>query len=1014
LGYDAQPRFSPDGTRIVFVSDRSGTDNLWVMSADGRDTTQVTKDRTPANTHYVSPEWTPDGKSIVATKEPDSGTPGKLWLFDPAGGTGLELVHDPVGNRMLGAAFGPDPRYVWYATRAGAFEYNAIFPLWQVAVYDRSSGTRTVMTGRYGSGFRPALSPDGKWLTYGTRQGPNTGLVLRDLATGTERWLAYPIQRDEQESSSPLDLLPGYSFTPDSRALVMSYGGEIWRVPVDGTKPSRIPFQVDEQVEMGPEVRFVYRVDTSATLVAKQVRDAVPSPDGKRLAFTALDKVWVMDVPGGTPRRVSNLTVHEHQPAWSPDGASLAFVTWSDREGGHVYRVSVGSAAQTPTRLTSAAARYSQPVWSPDGGRIVAVRAASRDMQETLERFSGGFGAEFVWVPAAGGAVSVIAPTGGRGAPHFTRDPARIFAYSLADGLVSMRWDGTDIKAHVKVTGPSLPGAGTPPSAALVLMAPVGDQALAQVGTDLYTVTVPFVGGVTPTVSVADPATAAFPVRRLTDIGGEFPAWSSDGRQVHWSIGNAHLVYDLDRAKVVEDSLKRAKPDSTAGPDSAKRGYRPAEYRIRVTGVRDEPKGATLFRGGRVVSMKGKEIIENADLLVIDNRIAALGARGSVTVPAGAKVFDVTGQTIVPGFIDAHAHYRVSPGIHFDQPWAYLANLAFGVTTSRDPQTGTTDVLAYGDLVETGQMIGPRIYSTGPGVFSGEMIKSLDQARDVLKRYSEYFTTNTIKMYMSGNRQQRQWIIMAAKELGLMPTTEGGIDFKLNMTHALDGYPGIEHTIPIYPMFNDVVDLFVRSGVANTPTLIVSYGGPWAENYYYATETVHDNPKMQRFLPDAELDARSRRRGQGASPGPGGWFSDEEHIFRRHAEFAKHVIEQGGRIGIGGHGQLQGLAYHWEIWSVQSGGMSTHDALRAATILGAEAIGMSADLGSIETGKLADLVVLEKSPLENIRNTTTIRYVMKNGRLYDGNTLDELWPTPRALPEPVWRNSSPAVSSGIR
>ena len=1029
--FDGQPKFSPDGKTIAFTSDRSGSESLWLINADGTNARALTRDE---NRTFISPTWTPDGKYVVVSRN-GAGAGNNLFMFHKDGGAGIQVTgNDPAPataarggggggaaiNNYVGAAFGKNPRYIWSAIRNGGGGYNQTSLGWQIGTFDRETGKTFTKTHAIGSGMRPELSPDGKWLVYATRRDSLTALKLRDLATGDERWLAPNVQRDDQESRFSRDLVPPFSFTPDSKSIVIAHHGKIWRIGVPDGKQTMLPFKADVDQMIAGAIKVDYPVNDSS-LTVRQIRSAVPSPDGKRLAFVALDKLWLQDLPNGTPKRVTtSKDGGEFSPVWSPDGKSIAYVTWAELTGGDLYRIATDGKGK-PEKLSTQPGFYDKLAWSPDGKRLVVARGpreARRDRDELGGNNAEAAGVELVWVPASGGAATVISSLTRYGQPHFGPDTSRVYIYEPGDGLISMRYDGTEHKQILRATIGAAAGGGGGGGGQVseLLISPDGERALAFGGSNLYIISaVPEAGATAPQISLSTPATAAVPVRRITRIGADFPGWSKDSKSVHFALGRSYFHYDLALSdSLVRDSTSRADSVRNAGRSggagaaggaggagggaartSAKAAYEADRTDITVIVPKDKPSGSVVLRGARILTMKGQEIIEKGDVVVTNNRIVAVGASGSVKVPAGAKVIDVSGKTILPGYVDVHAHMWPAFGVHRNQPWEYLTNLAYGVTTTRDPQTSTSDVVTYGDLVETGDVIGPRIYATGPGVFAADNIRSLDDARDVLKRYSEFFKTNTIKQYQAGDRKVRQWIVMAAREQGLTPTLEGGLDFKKNMTEAMDGYSGSEHTLPIAPLYNDAVQLFSQSGTTYTPTLVVQYGGPWAENYWYEHTDILSDAKLNRFTPRDEVEKKGMRRP--------GWWSESAWSFSLFAAQAAKIVAAGGRVGFGSHGQLQGLGAHWEIWSIASGGMPRYDVLRVATAYGADAIGVGKDLGTIEVGKLADLQVLDKNPLDDIKNTNTISKVMKNGRLYNGSTMAEEWPRQLAAPKMWWQ-----------
>lgn len=726
--------------------------------------------------------------------------------------------------------------------------------------------------------------------------------------------------------------------------------------------------------DIGPLLNFPERVE-QGPVVARIIQAPVESPDGKRLAFSALAHLYVQDLPDGQPRRLTSGEIGEYQPVWSPDGQWIAYVTWTD-DGGYLWKVRTDG-KQPPIKLTRGAGYYREPAWSPDGSRIVVLKAPVRAQllnQRSIPSVQPPPNQRIVWVLADGGPIHEIGLTHGLHHPQFTSEPRRIFMHSTHE-LISMDFDGGNRKTVLYVTGN---GAGGRELGALhdMRVSPDGHWALAMfqsLFSQAYLVAIP-PAGESIRVNVTSPKT---PVKVFGRKGVDYFGFADHGATLTWASGNVYYREAL----------------SAAGAESAQQSV------MKVTAPRDIPRGNIVLRNAKVITMRGDDVIDHADIAIQDNRILQVGKSGEVKFPVGAKVVDVSGKTIVPGFIDTHDHwYDMQRDVLELNHWDFLATLAFGVTTGRDPQTETNDAFAYQDLADTGQILGPRGYSAGPGIFWMADIRTPEQALDVAFKYKYAYRTKTIKSYLIGNRAQRQLILQASQKLGLMPTVEGQSDFKMDLTHIIDGFSGNEHVLPYTPLYKDVIELVAQSGVYYTPTLIITSNGPTTENYFFTHYEVHDDPKVQRFIPHYMVDSKTERRS---------WSRDQEYNFTNIAKGLAKITRAGGHVCVGSHGQLQGLAFHWEMWAMASGGMTNLEVLRSATRNGADAIGYGQDLGSIEPGKLADLLILDRDPLQDIHNTTSIRYVMKNGELFVASTLDQIWPQDKKLQRLWWWDDVP-------
>lgn len=970
MAFDSQPVFSPDGRRIAFLSDRSGSENIWTAGPNGKQLRRITAFE--SDTILTSPSWSADGRTLYVSRQRPDHAAAELLSVDVASGAATILVpvDDADGSSSLGATASRDGRWLYYAARVGDPESEP--PGYVIRRRDLKSGaTETIVSPPrsyrpdlvLGTFFRPLPSPDGRHLAYATRYGSQMWLRLLDLQSHADRWLAPLGQHDELESAPWRDLAPHYAFTPDGKALLVNDGGKLARIALDGTK-TPIAFTADVRVPLGPQNRSVTREETGPVR-ARIIQQPSQSPDGTRLVFSALGQIYTMPLgQKATPQRLTQDSFGEFDPTWSPDGRMIVYVRWTARDGGTLWTVPADRSAP-PHKIAGTPAYYTSPVFTPDGRSIVAIRSSNEVRMHRYMEYGPLREAELVLIPASGSEARVIAKGIMGGTPHFGPDPTRV-ALLFDNGLNLVPLDGGSRSLVAQVTGPGyyfLPGRTSVDD---LRLSPDGKWLLAQIAQQLYLFERPEKDGETFDIS-RPPARH----QRITDVGADFLQWSADGRMIGWAIGSTWFRRSLDGGPVLRDEAVVTLPRAVA-------------------------TGSILLRGGTAITMRGDEVLEKADILVTDGRIVAVGPQGSLTVPRDTHVRDVSGRWIVPGFIDAHDHVADVRRQQLDlESWGVAANLAYGVTTAFDPSTLSIDMLAYQDLLNAGLMTGSRIRSTGPALFSFNEFTSKAQVDRVLDRYRDHYRLDNIKLYRTGNRRVRQWIAQSAQERGLMVATEGASSDKLDLTQIQDGFATSEHALPAAPLYKDVVRFIADSGTGYNTTLMINGGG---QDHFVVEKRPNGDPKLNRFAPRFIVDMKTRKRN---------WRALSDAMFPAYGAGAASVIRAGGLVGMGSHGEIPGLGFHWEMEAHVMGGMTPMEALRAGTIGSARAIGRSADLGSIEAGKIADILVLDRDPRADIRNSLSLSHVMLSGRLYNADTLDELWPRQRAFGRPWYRDDLP-------
>ena len=972
ISWDFQPRYSPDGKTIAFITDRAGGDNLWLIDADGKNPRAVTEEKE----HIVHcPWWSPDGEFLAAKKDfvsTRSIPAGEIWLFHAGGGGGLQLTERPNGPKdqktMADPAFSPDGRYVYYSQdatpgRIWAYDKDATGEIFVIKRLDRVTGETDVVAGGPGGAIRPVPSPDGKTLAFVKRvPGLKSALYLKDLASGKEWPIYTALDRDLQETNGAHGNAPSFAWMPGGKELVFWAGGKIRRIDAASRESAVIPVRMRGTWKVAETLRFPVKVAPD-TVRVKMPRWAQQSPTGDRVVFQTMGRLWVKE---GTadPHRLTTQEDHiESHPSFSRDGKWIVYVTWNDEELGSVRVIPAGGGAARV--VVADPGPYVEPRFSPDGSKIV------------YRKMSGGYllspvgGAEpGIYVVATSGGESKRVSREGADA-HFGASEDRVFFSDVVDEtnlvLKSVNLEGHDPFTHLKGT-----------EVTEYRVSPDGRWVAFTAGWNAYVA--PF----TPTGRTVEIGAEekSIPVRQVSKRSGLYLNWSADSKKLYWAHASTLYTRELKDAFAFLAGAPKELPEPVeTGLDLA--FDMPA----------DRPEGTIALVGGRVVTMrdadKTREVIEDGVVLVKGNRIEAVGTRNKVAVPGFAKVIDVSGKTVIPGLIDVHAHGGMSmDGLMPQQNWMQFSNLAFGVTTIHDPSNDTESIFAAAELQRAGKMLAPRIFSTGTILYGAHhpaytaKVESLDDALFHVRRLKDAGAIS-VKSYQQPRRDQRQMVIEAARQEGIMVVPEGGAKFEHNMNEIVDGHTGIEHAIPLATAYDDVKQFWSQTGTGYTPTFVVAYGGLSGERYWYDRTELWKDERLMRWSPRSIIEPASIRRP--TAP-------DEEYNHFAVARFAKALRDKGVGVHIGAHGQREGLAAHWELWMMEQGGFSPWEALRAGTIDGARYIGMDGDIGSLEPGKLADLVVIDGNPIENLRRSEFVAYTMLNGRLYDVKTMSQVAP----------------------
>lgn len=970
--WNVKAKYSPDGKEIAFLSDHDGSINLWTAHSDGSQL-QNQKSNMPKNWRDIRTFWGSDGYLLEYTNGEwyrlKNGKADKIFLHKPHRydsviyRTGLMVPNE---NNI----YFHDGRTLFYLniTTDSIHKISAIpqNPSESIFIQDLT------------------VDPSGKYLVFLTNMTKSHDLK--------KEYFSLKVMNIREKrlynvcDSLTRELHTGYGFHEGH--IVLGDKGKLLKINMNTGQKSEIPIKVPVRKTIRRPLRpQIERIVDTGSIRSQIIRWPTYNKEKSLLTYSALGKLYITNINTKVTKRLTESKTMEYGPAISPNGQWIGYVECDEFGYGHIMLIA--SQGGLPKQLTKQKGKYTNLTWSPQGDKLGFYLNNSKYGKYGKIKRVKDFDIWLMWIPAFKNdpspqkimKVQPINVDPGRFYPPitFSSDGNRVISSTKVNVmdlkgkdalLFSTNHGGTDIRPLIHVQSPNE-----------LVASPDGKRVAIVKNDRIYIANLPEVGKMKSWEELNP--------YQLTSMMGTYAYWI-DNTSLLWAnaykIFTKHIDYPEQKAKLLVD--------------------------IDVRKPIDVPQGCYALTHARILTMKENEVIEDGTILVKNNRIVRVGKTDKISIPEDTKLFDLTGKTVVPGLIDTHAHYlRGGAGVELwqKQNRDLVGNLAWGVTTIYDPAISNLDVFGYSELVKLGITLGPRVYSSGYPIFghtnsgspSYRNIFSLEEANRILKERKKY-NPSLIKEYLQSQRVQRQWLRSAAKQNGLGITTHPGASFDVSdmynaLTRVVDGYTGLEHEIFKKPVYNDVISFVAKSKIHYTPTIIAVHT-PYMDYQNYDT---YKN-KILAFNPTISLASAmgiKQRVYRGA-----GYYDVYDNGITVSTKILTKMIQKGGSVSVGAHGsRIPGICTHWELWSFTLGGMKEYDALRCATLFGAKKLGLDEDLGSIEKGKLADMVILNSNPLEDIHNTANIYYVISNGYIYEGDTMTRIWPSYRELKPWPWK-----------